>query len=297
MIGNVLCCSLLLLIFGVVVISVCIDGVLYEFSIIFGVKEDVIEIIFNIKQFVVLSECDEFIIVYLCKIGVGEVIVVDILVLVGVEVYNFEFVIVMFNDIVKFEFELMIECGCGYVLVMQNCNEYVEVGQILIDLIYLLVFKVSYCVDVICVGECIDFDKFVFDVEIKLVISFCDVVVLVVKMFIELFGFVCELNVEVEGIEIGLVLVEVVNFSELLMLIEDFDLLVCLYNCLKCEGINIVFEFVVLLEMQFMNICNFGQKLVDEVCDKFILFGLLFKDLVFGFDGVYFYGGSEDEFF
>ncbi|MCE0510213.1 MULTISPECIES: DNA-directed RNA polymerase subunit alpha [Microbacterium] len=296
-IGNALRRSLLSSIPGAAVTSVRIDGVLHEFSTIPGVKEDVTEIILNIKQLVVSSERDEPITAYLRKTGAGEVTAADISAPAGVEVHNPELVIATLNDTAKFELELTIERGRGYVSATQNRNEYAEAGQIPIDSIYSPVLKVSYRVDATRAGERTDFDKLVLDVETKSAISPRDAVASAAKTLTELFGLARELNVEAEGIEIGPAPVEAVNSSELSMPIEDLDLSVRSYNCLKREGINTVSELVALSETQLMNIRNFGQKSVDEVRDKLISLGLSLKDSVPGFDGSHFYGGSEDESF
>lgn len=94
--------------------------------------------------------------------------------------------------------------------------------------------------------------------EIKNLISLCDVLVLVGKMLVELFGLVWEFNVEVEGIEIGLLLVEVDYIVLFVLLIDDLDLMVWFYNCFKCEGVYIVGELVVCIEFDLFDICNFG---------------------------------------
>ena len=107
----------------------------------------------------------------------------------------------------------------------------------------------------------------------------------------ELFGLARELNVAAEGIEIGPAPVDAVLSSELSIPIEDLDLSVRSYNCLKREGINTVSELVALSESQLMNIRNFGQKSVDEVKDKLTEMGLSLKDSVPGFDGAHFYSG------
>jgi DNA-directed RNA polymerase subunit alpha len=266
-IGNALRRSLLSSIPGAAVTSIRIDGVLHEFSTIPGVKEDVTEIILNIKQLVVSSERDEPITAYLRKTGAGEVTAADISAPAGVEVHNPELVIATLNDSAKFELELTIERGRGYVSATQNRNEYAEAGQIPIDSIYSPVLKVSYRVDATRAGERTDFDKLVAR----------------------------ELNVEAEGIEIGPAPVETVLSNELSMPIEDLDLSVRSYNCLKREGINTVSELVALSETQLMNIRNFGQKSVDEVRDKLVSLGLSLKDSVPGFDGAHFYGGYDDE--
>jgi DNA-directed RNA polymerase subunit alpha len=294
-IGNALRRSLLSSIPGAAVTSIRIDGVLHEFSTIPGVKEDVTEIILNIKQLVVSSERDEPITAYLRKTGAGEVTAADISAPAGVEVHNPELVIATLNSDAKFELELTIERGRGYVSATQNRNEYAEAGQIPVDSIYSPVFKVSYRVDATRAGERTDFDKLILDVETKSSIAPRDAVASAGRTLVELFGLARELNVEAEGIEIGPAPVETATSSELSMPIEDLDLSVRSYNCLKREGINTVSELVALSETQLMNIRNFGQKSVDEVRDKLVSLGLSLKDSVPGFDGTGFYGGYDEE--
>ncbi|WP_261167083.1 DNA-directed RNA polymerase subunit alpha [Microbacterium sp. Marseille-Q6965] len=294
-IGNSLRRSLLSSIPGAAVTSIRIDGVLHEFSTIPGVKEDVTEIILNIKQLVVSSERDEPITAYLRKTGAGEVTAADISAPAGVEVHNPELVIATLNDTAKFELELTIERGRGYVSAVQNRNEYAEAGQIPVDSIYSPVLKVAYRVDATRAGERTDFDKLVLDVETKPSIAPRDAVASAGRTLVELFGLARELNVEAEGIEIGPAPVPEVLSNELSMPIEDLDLSVRSYNCLKREGINTVSELVALSETQLMNIRNFGQKSVDEVRDKLTSLGLSLKDSVPGFDGANFYGGYDDE--
>ena len=293
-IGNALRRSLLSSIPGAAVTSIRIDGVLHEFSTIPGVKEDVTEIILNIKQLVVSSERDEPITAYLRKTGAGEVTAADISAPAGVEVHNPELVIATLNDSARFELELTIERGRGYVSATQNRNEYAEAGQIPIDSIYSPVLKVSYRVDATRAGERTDFDKLVLDVEAKPSITPRDAVASAGRTLTELFGLARELNVEAEGIEIGPAPVAEVVSGELSMPIEDLDLSVRSYNCLKREGINTVSELVALSETQLMNIRNFGQKSVDEVRDTLTEMGLSLKDAVPGFDGTHFYSGYDD---
>src|SRR5690606_24385389 len=166
-----------------------------------------------------------------------------------------------------------------------------------IDSIYSPVLKVTYRVDATRAGERTDFDKLVVDVETKSAISPRDAVASAGTTLVELFGLARELNTQAEGIEIGPAPVEAVLSSELSMPIEDLDLSVRSYNCLKREGINSVSELVALSETQLMNIRNFGQKSVDEVRDKLVSLGLSLKDSVPGFDGAHFYSGTEDESF
>jgi DNA-directed RNA polymerase subunit alpha len=210
-------------------------------------------------------------------------------------VHNPELVIATLNDNAKFELELTIERGRGYVSSAQNRSEFSEAGQIPVDSIYSPVLKVTYRVEATRAGERTDFDRLVVDVETKSAISPRDAIASSGRTLTELFGLARELNTAAEGIEIGPAPVDAVLSTELSIPIEDLDLSVRSYNCLKREGINNVSELVALSETQLMNIRNFGQKSVDEVKDKLVELGLSLKDSVPGFDGAHFYSGYEEE--
>jgi len=293
--GNSLRRTLLSSIPGAAVTSIRLDGVLHEFSTIPGVKEDVTEIILNLKTLVVSSENDEPITAYLRKSGAGVVTAADISAPAGVEIHNPELVIATLNDKAKFELELTIERGRGYVSSVLNRNEFSEAGQIPVDSIYSPVLKVTYRVEATRAGERTDFDRLVVDVETKPAITPRDAMASAGRTLTELFGLARELNTAAEGVEIGPAPVDQLISSELSIPIEDMDLSVRSYNCLKREGINTVSELVALSEHQLMNIRNFGQKSVDEVRDKLIEMGLSLKDSVPGFDGAHFYGYEEEE--
>lgn len=293
--GNSLRRTLLSSIPGAAVTAIRIDGVLHEFSTVQGVKEDVTEIILNIKNLVVSSEHDEPITAYLRKQGAGNVTAADISAPAGVEIHNPELHIATLNDKASFELELTIERGRGYVSAAQNRNEYAEAGHIPVDSIYSPVLRVTYRVEATRAGERTDFDRLVVDVETKPSMAPRDAVASAGRTLVELFGLARDLNAESEGIEIGPAPVDAVMSSELATPIESLDLSVRSYNCLKREGINTVSELVALSEHQLMNIRNFGQKSVDEVRDKLVEMGLSLKDTMPGFDGSAYYTGLDDE--
>ena len=294
-IGNALRRSLLSSIPGAAVTSIRIDGVLHEFSTIPGVKEDVTEIILNIKRLVVSSEHDEPVVAYLSRQGAGTVTAADITAPAGVEIHNPELVLATLNDSAKLQLELTIERGRGYVSAAQNRDEFAEAGVIPIDSIYSPVLKVTYRVEATRAGERTDFDSLVVDVESKPAISPRDAIASAGRTLVELFGLTRDLNAEAEGIEIGQAPAEAIGSGELATPIEELDLSVRSYNCLKREGINTVSELVALSETQLMNIRNFGQKSVDEVKDKLVELGLSLKDAVPGFDGAHFYSGYDED--
>jgi len=293
--GNSLRRTLLSSIPGAAVTNIRIQGVSNEFSTIPGVKEDVVEVILNIKNLVVSSEHDAPVVAHLTKSAAGPVTAADIQVPAGVEVHNPELLIGTLNAKGKLEIEFVIERGRGYVQASQNRNADAEAGVIPVDSIYSPVLKVSYRVEATRAGEFTNFDKLIVDVETKPSVEPRDAVASAGSTLVELFGLAKELNAEAEGIEIGPAPVEVAASNELSTPIEDLDLTVRSYNCLKREGINTVSELIALSEDQLMNIRNFGSKSVDEVREKLASLGLRFKDAVPGFDSAYFGGGFDDD--
>src|SRR5207253_6929659 len=201
--GNSLRRTLLSSIPGAAVTSIKIDGVLHEFSTIEGVKEDVTEVILNLKGLVVSSEHDEPVTMYLRKSGPGVVTAADIAPPAGVEVHNPDLKIATLNDKGKIEMELIVERGRGYVSSVQNKGADNEIGRLPVDSIYSPVLKVTYKVEATRVEQRTDFDKLVIDVETKPSIRPRDAIASAGKTLVELFGLARELNVDAEGIEIG----------------------------------------------------------------------------------------------
>lgn len=142
--GNSLRRTLLSSIPGAAVTSIRIDGVLHEFTTVPGVKEDVTDLILNIKQLVVSSEHDEPVVMYLRKQGPGLVTAADIAPPAGVEVHNPDLVLATLNGKGKLEMELTVERGRGYVSAVQNKQLGQEIGRIPVDSIYSPVLKVTY---------------------------------------------------------------------------------------------------------------------------------------------------------
>ncbi|GGB46186.1 DNA-directed RNA polymerase subunit alpha [Flexivirga endophytica] len=282
--GNSLRRTLLSSIPGAAVTSLRIDGVQHEFSTIPGVKEDVTEIILNVKGLVVSSEHDEPVVMYLRKQGPGEVTAADIAPPAGVEVHNADLHIATLNDKGKIEMELTVERGRGYVSAQQNKSADHEIGRIPVDSIYSPVLAVTYKVEATRVEQRTDFDKLIVDVETKNAIAPRDAMASAGKTLVELFGLARELNVEAEGIDMGPSPTDAALAADLALPIEDLDLTVRSYNCLKREGIHTVGELVGRSEADLLDIRNFGAKSIDEVKDKLVEMGLQLKDSPPGFD-------------
>ncbi|GAA2512274.1 MULTISPECIES: DNA-directed RNA polymerase subunit alpha [Kocuria] len=293
--GNSLRRTLLSSIPGASVTSIRIDGVLHEFSTVEGVKEDVTELILNIKKLSLSSEEDEPVTAWLRKQGPGEVTAADISAPAGVEVHNPELHIATLNSKGQLEIELTIERGRGYVSASQNKSGDAEVGRIPVDSIYSPVLKVTFRVEATRVEQRTDFDKLVLDVETKEAISPRDAVASAGTTLVELFGLARELNSSAEGIEIGPSPTDAAAAADMALPIEDLELSVRSYNCLKREGIHSVGELVGRSEADLMDIRNFGAKSIDEVKDKLGELGLALKDSPPGYDLAAHAASLEDE--
>lgn len=282
--GNSLRRTLLSSIPGAAVTSIRIDGVLHEFTTVPGVKEDVTDVILNLKGLVVSSEEDEPVTMYVRKQGPGAVTGADIVPPAGVTVHNPDLHIATLNDKGKLEIELVVERGRGYVPAVQNKATGAEIGRIPVDSIYSPVLKVTYKVEATRVEQRTDFDRLVLDVETKNSITARDALASAGKTLVELFGLARELNVEAEGIEIGPSPAEADHIAAFSLPIEDLELTVRSYNCLKREGVHTVGELVARTESDLLDIRNFGQKSIDEVKVKLHGLGLSLKDSPASFD-------------
>ncbi|MGB8021677.1 MAG: DNA-directed RNA polymerase subunit alpha [Candidatus Nanopelagicales bacterium] len=289
--GNSLRRTLLSSIPGAAVTSIRIDGVLHEFTTIPGVKEDVTEIVLNLKELVVSSEHDEPVVMYLRRQGPGEVTAADIAPPAGVEVHNPELHLATVNAKGKLEIELVVERGRGYVTANVNKVPGQEIGRIPVDSIYSPVLKVTYKVEATRVEQRTDFDKLIIDVETKPCITPADAVASAGKTLVGLFGLAHELNVDADWIEIGPSPVDEEVAEKLNTAIESLDLTVRSFNCLKREGIHTVGELISRSEADLMDIRNFGSKSIEEVKERLRALGLVLKDSPAGYEPAF----SEDE--
>jgi len=232
----------------------------------------------------VLSEHGEPVTMYLRKQGPGEVTAADIAPPAGVEVHNSELVLAHLNDKGKLDMELVVERGRGYVSAVQNKSTDTEIGRMPIDSIYSPVLKVTYKVEATRVEQRTDFDRLIIDVETKPSMLPRDALASAGKTLVELFGLARELNVEAEGIDIGPSPVDEQLAADLALPVEDLQLTVRSYNCLKREGIHTVGELLSRSEQDLLDIRNFGSKSIDEVKAKLAEMGLSLKDSAPGFD-------------
>ncbi|WKD59816.1 DNA-directed RNA polymerase subunit alpha [Corynebacterium caspium] len=280
--GNSLRRTLLSSIPGAAVTSVKIDGVLHEFTTIPGVREDVSDIILNIKSIVLSSDSDEPVVMYLNKQGPGTITAGDIQPPAGVEIHNPELHIATLNEQGRLEIEMIVERGRGYVPAGTDGGS--DIGRIPVDQIYSPVLKVSYKVEATRVEQRTDFDKLIIDVETKNSISARDAMASAGKTLVELFGLARELNNMAEGIEIGPSPQESEYIAAYGMPIEDLNFSVRSYNCLKRQDIHTVGELAACTESDLLDIRNFGQKSINEVKIKLASLGLTLEGTPDDFD-------------
>ncbi|MCG7273582.1 DNA-directed RNA polymerase subunit alpha [Corynebacterium sp. HMSC05H05] len=280
--GNSLRRTLLSSIPGAAVTSIKIDGVLHEFTTITGVKENVSEIILNIKDIVLSSDSDEPVVMQLAVEGPGDVTAGDIEPPAGVEIHNPDLHIASLNEQARLEMELVVERGRGYVPAMPNSGG--EAGRIPVDQIYSPVTRVAYKVEATRVEQRTDFDKLIIDVETKNSMTARDALASAGSTLVELFGLARELNTAAEGIEIGPSAQETEYIAAYSTPIEDLNFSVRSYNCLKRQDIHTVGELAECTESDLLDIRNFGQKSINEVKIKLASLGLTLKDAPEDFD-------------
>jgi len=248
------------------------------------VKEDLTDIVLNIKNLVLSSENDEPVVAYIRKSGSGSITGKDVAVPAGVEVHNPDLHIATLNSKANVEIELTIERGRGYVAAIQNKQVGAEIGRIPVDSIYSPVLRVTYKVEATRVEQRTDFDRLIIDVETKSSMAPRDAMASAGKTLVELFGLAHELNYAAEGIDLGPSVQDAALAADLALPIEDLDLTVRSYNCLKREGIHTVGELLSRSEADLLDIRNFGSKSIDEVKAKIVSMGLQLKDSPVGFD-------------
>ena len=259
---------------GVAVTSVRIDGVLHEFSIIEGVKEDVTEIILNLKELYCKLYCDGPKKVIIDASGEGEVKAKDILPDSDVLIINPELHIATLDRGAKLHMEIMLENGRGYVPIERNKRHDMPIGEIAVDSIFTPIEKVNFTVENTRVGQITDFDKLTLEIWTNGSIKPDEAASLAAKILTEHLALFINLTDHVVGVEILVEKEESKKERILEMNIEDLDLSVRSYNCLKRAGINTVEELVQRDEEEMMKVRNLGRKSLEEVQAKLSALGL-----------------------
>jgi DNA-directed RNA polymerase subunit alpha len=265
--GNALRRTLLSSIPGTAISAVRIDGVLHEFSTIPKVTEDVTDIILNLKELVLRSEVDEPVSAYLRAKGPADVTAGDIQPPAGIDVLNPDLHIATLARGATLEVEMTIQRGVGYVAAERNKNPRDPIGVIPVDSIFSPVRRVTYAVENTRVEQMTDRDRLILDVETDGSITPREAVASAGSTLSELVNLFGDLA-ESQGLQVGPAQVDTQLTGDLALTVEDLNLSVRSYNCLKREGINTVGDLVQKSEAELMDIRNFGQKSIDEVKAK-----------------------------
>ena len=260
---------------GVAVNSVKIDGILHEFSTIPGVAEDVTVIILNIKKLAIKLHSDGPKTIYINHEGAGDICARDIKCDSDVEIINGDLHIAKLNEDAKLFMEIVIDRGRGYVSADRNKQLLQPViGVIPVDSIYTPVMKVNYTVDNTRVGQITDYDKLVLEVWTDGTINPPDAVSLGAKILNEHLNLFIDLSESAKNAEIMIEKEESKKEKVLETTIEELDLSVRSYNCLKRAGINTVQDLTNRSENDMMKVRNLGRKSLEEVIAKLDSLGL-----------------------
>ena len=260
---------------GYAITSVKIDGVLHEFSTIPHVKEDVTEIVLNLKNVILKIHDDSPKIMYIKASGEGEITAGDIEHSSDVEILNPELHIAYLDSGAEVIMELTADGGRGYVPCDRNKQLLdLPIGTIAIDSIYTPVLKVNYTVENTRVGQQTDLDKLVLDVETDGTIPADEAASLAAKILNDHLKLFVDLSEEVGNQEIMVEKDDNGKERVLEMTIEELDLSVRSFNCLKRAGINTVEDLIGKTEEEMMKVRNLGRKSLDEVVAKLASLGL-----------------------
>ena len=268
--GNSLRRVLLSSLEGVAVKSIKINGVLHEFSTIPGVKEDVTQIVLNMKGLVAKLHCNGEKTVEISAEGPCEVTAASISADSEVEILNPEMHIATLDDGAKLYMEITLDRGRGYVPGERNkalMNNNV-IGALPIDSIYTPVLKVNYTVENTRVGQITDYDKLSLDVWTNGVITAQEAVSLAAKVLTEHLNLFVDLSDKGSTTEIMVEKDDKGREKVLEMTIEELDLSVRSFNCLKRAGINTVEDLINRSQDDMMKVRNLGRKSLEEVIDK-----------------------------
>jgi len=263
---------------GVAVVSIKIDGVLHEISTIPGVKEDVTEIVLNVKGIVAKLHSDTPKTVVIDVIGSKVATAGDIKCDGEIEILNPEHVIATVGDNTRFYMELTFDHGRGYVSQEKNKqNNPTVIGLIYTDSIYTPVYNVSYTVENTRVGNITDYDKLTLNVTTNGTISAKEAVSLGAKILNEHLNLFVDLDEEAKKTEIMVERPETQKEKVLEMAIEELDMSVRSFNCLKRAGINTVEDLANRTEEDMIKVRNLGKKSLEEVIAKLHSLGLELK--------------------
>ena len=273
-IGNSLRRILLSSLPGTAVTTVKIAGVQHEFSTIPGVKEDVTQIVLNIKGIIAKLYSEGVKTVYIEASGEGVVTAGEIKADSDVEILNPEHHIATLGPDATLNMELTLSQGRGYVTADRNKNAQTVIGVIPVDSVYTPVRKVNYTVENTRVGDATDYDKLTLEVWTNGTISARDAVSLGARILLDHFTLFTDLSETMGSKSTVVEKAETQRDKVLELTIEELDLSVRSFNCLKRANINTVEDLISKTEDEMMKVRNLGRKSLEEVINKLAMMGL-----------------------
>ena len=271
---------------GYAVTSIKIDGVLHEFSVVPGVKEDVTEIVLNVKGIVARLHTNAPKTVVIDVTGEKDVTAGDIKADSDIEILNPDHHIATVGENERLYMELTFDSGRGYVSQERNkqihnsllgANVSAPIGTIYTDSIYTPVYNVNYTVENTRVGTVTDLDKLTLEVLTNGTISAKEAISLGAKILNEHLNLFVDLSVEAKNIDIMVEREETIKEKVLEMTIEELDMSVRSFNCLKRAGIDTVGDLTNKTEEDMIKVRNLGKKSLEEVVQKLHSLGLDLK--------------------
>ena len=259
---------------GTAATSIKIAGVQHEFSTIPGVKEDVTEIVLNIKRIISKMNCDGVKTVYIDAAGECEVTAGDIKTDDEVEIINKDLHICSLGPDATLNMEITMSRGRGYVPADRNKTPQTPIGVIPVDSLYSPVYKVNYTVENTRVGNMTDFDKLTLEVWTDSTTTAKDAVSIAAKILTEHLTLFTDLSETVAGQTLVRENRETTEPAALKLTIEELDLSVRSFNCLKRANINTVRDLISRTPEEMMKVRNMGKKSLDEVQNKLAMMGL-----------------------
>ena len=272
--GNSLRRMLLSSLEGTAVTSIKIAGVAHEFSTIPGVKEDVTEIVLNIKSIIARLHCEGKKTVYIEASGECEVTAGDIRTDSDVEILNKDLHIATLGKDAVLNMEMEISKGRGYVSADKNKPAQTIIGMIPVDSIYTPVLKVNYSVENTRVGNMTDYDKLTIEVWTDSTISARDAISMGAKILCDHFTLFTDLSENLSNTNTIVEQAESTRDKVLEMTVEELDLSDRSFNCLKRANITPVEDLISRTEDDMMKVRNLGRKSLEEVIHKLTMMGL-----------------------
>ena len=259
---------------GAAVTSIKINGVQHEFSTIPGVKEDVTEIVLNVKGIIARLHTQAPKVVYINAVGECDVCAGDIKADGEVEILNPDWHIATLGADAHLNMELTFSHGRGYVSAERNKPAQSIIGLIPVDSIYTPVYKVNYAVENTRVGNVTDYDRLILEVWTNGTLTAQEAISWSAKILSDLLVHFIDLSEEVGSRSTVVERVEAQYEKVLEMTIEELDLSVRSFNCLKRAGINTVEDLIDKTEDEMMKVRNLGRKSLEEVMNKLSAMGL-----------------------